>query len=330
MEQPLVSVITPAYNHGRYISRSIDSLIAQTYANWELVIIDDGSTDNTPDVVKSYNDSRITYTRQDNRGVRQLAGTINSGLRRTKGELVTMLPSDDTWPPYRLEKQVAVFRDTNVVLCFGRQFLIDENDKVTGEARAPVDLTAVENQPVGSVLREMFIGNFIPQPTVLIRRLALDRIGGYLQPPGLLAEDYPTHMALALVGEFRYLDLPLANYRIHGSQMTRSHYLEMVQTDVSYVMEFFRNLDPQMQKRAGWKETGLLKMLAQRLDNAYFQVGRRSLLASDWKDARRHFLHALRRGDFKVKAKAFLGFLCSHLHLDLERVARFSGRGSLR
>ena len=85
MDNPLVSVITPAYNHGRYIGQSIQSLLAQTYSNWELVVVDDGSTDNTAEVVQSFGDPRITYLYQENRGVGELAGTINTGLRKTGG-----------------------------------------------------------------------------------------------------------------------------------------------------------------------------------------------------------------------------------------------------
>lgn len=326
MDNPLVSVITPTYNQGRYIGRCINSLLAQTYTNWELVIVDDGSTDNTAEVIKSSDDPRITYRRQENRGVGQLAATINAGLRQTKGELVTMFASDDVWPPYRLEKQVPVFRDPNVVLCFGRGWLIDENDQVLGEVNPPPDLTRVENRPVGSVLHEMFISNFIFQPSVLLRTAALKKIGGYLQPPGLLAEDYPTHMALALLGEFRYLALPLGKYRMHQGQMTCSHYLKMARTDVPYVLEFFRRLGPEMQKRTGWTEAALAKELSSRLNNTYFEVGRRDLLAGNWKDARCHFLAAFLRGNPKTKAKAVVGVLCSLLHIDLERVARLSGR----
>ncbi|MEK7403981.1 MAG: glycosyltransferase [Acidobacteriota bacterium] len=327
---PLVSVITPTYNHGRYLGRSIESLLAQTYANWEMVIVVDGSTDNTLEVIQSFQDTRISHIYQQNRGVRQLAATINSGLRRTKGELVTMLPSDDTWPDYRLEKQVPLFDDPNVVLCFGRQSIIDENDRLLGENTPPPELARIRNRPPGSALQEMFLSNFIPQPTVLIRRAALEKIGGYLQPPGLLAEDYPTHMALALQGEFRYLDLPLANYRMHQDQMTRNHYLEMVESDVPYVLEFFRSLDPEMQKRTGWCEADLASALSDRLHNTYFEVGRRELLAAEWNDARRHFLAALRRGTPQTKLKAFLGLSYGVLHKDLESTARLLGRTPLR
>lgn len=330
MYAPLVSVITPTYNHARYIGRAIKSLLAQTYSKWEMVIVDDGSTDNTVNVVKQYNDPRIAYYYQDNLGVRQLATTINSGLQKTKGELVTMFASDDTWPPYRLEKQVAVFTDPRVVLCFGRGCLIDENDRILGEANTLTHLENVINRPLGSALHEMFVSNFILQYTVLLRRSALDKIGGYLQPKGLLAEDYPTHMALALVGEFRYLDIILGSYRMHQSQMTRNHYLKMVETDIPYVMEFFRSLNPEMQQRTGWTEAKLAKDLSRRLNSSYFEVGRRDLLAGNWMEARRHMVTAVLRGDVKTKLKGLVGLGCCLLHRDMERIARISGRVPLR
>ncbi len=329
-DNPLISIITPAYNHGRFIGRCIESLIAQTYPNWEMVIVDDGSTDHTAEVVSSYKDPRITYIYQKNRGVKELAGTINTGLEKTKGEFVTMFGSDDTWPDYRLEKQIPIFDDANVVLCFGYGYLIDEHDKILGSVSKPLHISNLENRPVGSALKDLFLSHFIFQPSVLIRRSALDKIGGYIQPPGLLAEDYPTHMAIALEGEFRYIDLPLANYRMHQGQMTRNHYSGMVETDIPYVLEFFQKLPPQMQQRTGWTESRLRKELSKRLYNSYFEVGRRDLLAEDWGEARQHFVNALSRGSLSTKAKALLGILCSFFHSDMEKVIQLSGRTPLR
>jgi len=330
MDYPLVSIIMPAYNHARFMRRCMDSLLAQTYPNWELAVVDDGSTDNTAEIVKSYRDPRIQYVYQENRGVKFLAATINVGLKETRGELVTMFPSDDMWPPHRLEVQVPIFRDPAVVLCFGRQLLIDENDNVIGETPPPADLTRVVNRPVGSVLHDLLVSNFIPEPTVLIRRKPLEKIGGYLQPPGLLAEDYPTQLALALEGEFRYLDIPLAHYRLHQTQMTRIHSSKMVETDVAFAMEFFRALDPEIQQRSGWTEASLARALLDRLRAGHFGVGRRALLAAEWKNARRHFLSALRASNPKTKAKALLGILCSFLHRDMENIATLFGRAALR
>ena len=306
----------------------MDSLLAQSYQNWELVVVDDGSTDNTAEVVQSYKDSRITYIHQDNKGVGRLAETINTGMHLTHGELVTMFPSDDTWPEYRLEKQVPVFQDPLVVLCYGKVAIIDPNDTVLGHVKPPTSRQA-ENKPVGSALHLMLASNYLPQTTLLIRREALDAIGGYLQPDGLLAEDYPTHLALAMQGEFKYLDLLLGYYRMHPGQMTRTHYVEMVKTDNDFTMSFFLGLDPAMKERAGWTEKGLKKELAGHLINAGFYMGRRDLLAGDRSSARSNFMTALLRGNPKTKIKAFLGLVCWALRFDLELVARVAGRPPL-
>lgn len=330
MTAPLVSVITPAYNHGRYIARCIQSVLAQTHTNWEMVIVDDGSTDDTAAVVSSFTDPRISYVYQKNRGVGDLAGTLNLGLARTSGPLVTMLASDDTWPNYRLEKQLPLFEDSRVILVFGKGVIIDENDTVVGEVPGPPDTQSRENRPPGVALHRMFVTNYIPQYTVLIRRSALDKIGGYQQPKGLYAEDYPTHMTLALHGEFRYQDLALGNYRMHQNQMTRNHFDQMVKTDLPYVLQFFRSLDSQMQQCTGWTDETLQSALQDRRNNSYFQIGRRYLLNGEWDKAREQFTQAFVNGGLKLKARAALGSLCSYLHMDVEWLARLTGRPPLR
>ena len=180
----------------------------------------------------------------------------------------------------------------------------------------------------------MLVSNFIFQPAVLLRRSALERIGLYIQPEGLLAEDYATNLAMALEGEFRYLDLPLGFYRTHMTQMTNIHILKMARPAFNYVKEFFAGLDPQIQQRTGWTEATLAEVLEQRLnniyDNSYFELGRRKLLLRDWNGARQQFGDGLRRANAKNKAKACLGLACSLLHVNLERVLRLSGRVALR
>jgi len=319
----------PVYNHDWYIKKSMDSLIAQSYQNWELVIIDDGSTDNTAKVIKSYKDPRIRYNYQENQGVKHLADTINKGVRMTKGELITMLPSDDIWPPDRFEKQIPLFEDPNVVLCFGSVLLIDEEDNLVGIGTAPPKKTNLDNKPIGSILHELLLHNFMIQTGVLIRKTTLEKIGLYIQPPGLLAEDYPTHLALALEGEFRYLDLVLGYYRLHGTQMTKIHYLKMVQTDLDYVMKFFKQLSPEMKEKSGWTEDTLLKARLKLLNHAYFQEGRSKLLRKDWQEARANFITALIKGGFSVKLKAVGGIIFSYLHNDMEKIAKIIGKGKL-
>ena len=124
----LVSIIMPSWNTGRFIAESIQSVLDQTYKNWELLIIDDCSTDNTDDVVKPFlADERIRYLHnQKNSGA---ALTRNYGLREARGEWIAFLDSDDLWMPEKLEKQVEFMKKNGYVLSFTEYEKIDEEDK---------------------------------------------------------------------------------------------------------------------------------------------------------------------------------------------------------
>src|SRR5262245_60329647 len=107
MQAGLVSIIMPAYNGERFITQAIDSLLAQTYTYWELVVVDDGSTDATANVVSSFDDPRIRYVAQENRGQ---AAALNHGLRLAKGEYVTTLDVDDWLTTNSLADRVAFLK----------------------------------------------------------------------------------------------------------------------------------------------------------------------------------------------------------------------------
>lgn len=115
MGNNLVSIITPLYNGERYVSETIESVLAQTYENWEMIIINDGSKDNSENVVKKYceKDSRITLFSQLNGGS---ASARNNGLRRAKGRYIALLDSDDTWEPTFLESQLALMKSEGAEL----------------------------------------------------------------------------------------------------------------------------------------------------------------------------------------------------------------------
>ena len=134
MSNPLVSLIMPVFNHEKFIKRSVGSIVDQEYKNWELIVIDDGSTDKSAELVKNFNDQRISYHYQENQGVKNLAKTINRGLDFAKGDFVTMMPSDDSWPSNRLSLQVPLTNKEEVVLSYGCMNLIDEDDKIIGYA----------------------------------------------------------------------------------------------------------------------------------------------------------------------------------------------------
>lgn len=123
---PLVSVIIPTYNCPHFLREAVDSALNQTYSNREVIIVDDGSTDNTPEVVREYGD-RVRYIRQNNSGT---AAARNTGIRNAKGELIAFLDHDDVWLPRKLELQVPYLADESIGLVYTAVSCFDAN---TGE-----------------------------------------------------------------------------------------------------------------------------------------------------------------------------------------------------
>ena len=112
-----VSIITPTYNHEKFIGACLDSVRAQTDPDWEMIVVDDGSTDRTGDLVAAAAaaDPRIRHVRQPNKGLARLGETYNEALRLARGDLVAILEGDDFWPPHRLAVQRPAFDDPAVV-----------------------------------------------------------------------------------------------------------------------------------------------------------------------------------------------------------------------
>lgn len=127
MEKGLVSIVTPMYNGARYISQTIDSVLNQTYKNWEMIIIDDGSKDNGPEIVTEYvkRDSRIALVTQSNKGC---GAARNNGIKRAKGQYIALLDADDTWNPEFLEAQLLLMKQKNTELVYSSHTRIDENN----------------------------------------------------------------------------------------------------------------------------------------------------------------------------------------------------------
>lgn len=132
MENSLVSIILPTYNRADFIGKALDSVFAQTYEHWECVIIDDGSTDWTCDVLAAYDDPRITVLRQENRGV---SGARNVGMAVCRGDLIALLDSDDEWLPAKLQTQLSYMRDNGYEICQTEEIWIRGGKRVNQPAR---------------------------------------------------------------------------------------------------------------------------------------------------------------------------------------------------
>lgn len=114
MDDMLVSVILPTFNRAEFIGRTLDSLFAQTYGNWECIVIDDGSTDDTVEVLKEYDDPRMVYFYQENQGV---SGARNTGIQQARGDMIALLDSDDEWMPTKLETQLRYMHERGYEIC---------------------------------------------------------------------------------------------------------------------------------------------------------------------------------------------------------------------
>jgi len=277
--KPLISIIIPVFNGEKFIQQTLNSLYNQTYNNFEVIIVNDGSTDNTEEIVKKYLRPKDIYIYQNNQGVLNLCKTINKGLNNANGELVTMLPSDDYWPQNRLERQYMEFIDNDVVLVYGRMAIVDEYGKVIKHAKEPPkNFFARNNHPIGSCIKYLLKENFISQPTVLIRTKSLKQIGGYLQPEGNYAEDYPTHLELSRIGKFKYLEGEvLAYYRQHSGQMTKNHFEKMVISDNELISNFFNKLTQSEKELTGLNRNHVDQIIQSRLKVIPYMEGKRLL-----------------------------------------------------
>lgn len=184
----LVGVIIPCYNTGRYLAEAINSVVAQTFSDYEIVIVDDGSTDNTREVAESYTDHRIRYTYQDNKG---LAGARNTGICCTRGEYIAFLDADDLFLPRKLLIQVSYLEEhSDVGLVAGGFQRIDHEGRILYNGKIGAGVIPLEDILVRSVF---------PVHCSLVRRSWVDRVGGFDKSLPA-AEDWDFYCRLALGG----------------------------------------------------------------------------------------------------------------------------------
>lgn len=205
--EDLVSIITPCHNSSDFISQAIDSVLAQTYGNWEMIIVDDCSTDNTVEIVEEYlkKDSRIRLIRLGKN--RSPAVARNRGIEEARGRYIAFLDSDDIWLPEKLEKQIAFMRENDVNLCYASYYVIDEGGSEIG-----IFITK-EKATYRDLLKTCYIGN-------LTAIYDAERLGKqYMEDVG--HQDYTLWLKMLKGGATaRGIVEPLAKYRIRNKSIS--------------------------------------------------------------------------------------------------------------
>jgi len=206
---PLISVVIPTYNRSKLLSMTVESVLAQTYPAVEVIVVDDGSADDTAAVGRDYG-QRVRFIRQDNAGV---SAARNRGFLASNGEYVNFLDDDDTIVPEKIERQVAMLRhqpEAGLVHC--RYYLMDKSG---------TPIYQVGRLPAGDILRDLVCANFVWMSAPLIRRECLERAGLFDETLSAAA-DYDLWLRIAQAGyPFACVQEPLGAYRVHrGSMVT--------------------------------------------------------------------------------------------------------------
>jgi glycosyltransferase involved in cell wall biosynthesis len=217
--KPKVSVVIPAYNHERYVGAAVESVLSQTCDDLELIVIDDGSTDRTGEVVQSFDDARLIYLFQENQDA---FNTLNRGLDQATGDLVAILNSDDVYTPDRLEKLVQVQEDTGAQCLFTDVIPIDEDGNHMDDPEFGWNRWHRKNRSFffdcGDLYTAFLKGNFmVTTSNLFLTRQAVDRVGKFCSLRYLHDYDYIFRVMLACPDQVLYLhDEKLLFYRIHG------------------------------------------------------------------------------------------------------------------
>lgn len=334
---PLVSIITPTYNHEKYIGDCIKSAQSQTYENWEMIIVDDGSTDETYSIAKKISDTdpRIKVFTQKNIGIFRLGETYNFALSRAQGKYIAVLEGDDIWLPEKLIAQIeAIESDEDIVLSFGKAF------SSTTDLKTDYGLTdfskftdsILENNPIGATTEVLLFRNFIVALTVLIRKSALEKIGGFKQSHQLPLIDLTTWTELSLLGKFSCIREPLGKWRFYPHQITKTYTAEICEGFYQFTLDFY-NRNNNFFSNTEITQNKINKHFKKQLVEAHSRSGRYKLMRKDFSGARKNYLKSIFCYGFNGliwKFRSIVGFVFSIFHRDIESFTKKIGRVSYK
>jgi len=278
--EPKVSVIMNCQNGEKYVNAAIDSVYAQSYQNWEIIFLDNASTDGTPAIARGY-DARVRYFRNDI--AVPLGEARNQALRQAQGEFIAFLDSDDVWLPLKLESQIPLFHARpSIGLVFSdTELRFQHSGMLTTYFRSHR-----YKPPRGRIFPALLQHYSIPMLTAVIRSQALHSMDQWFDDKYQVCDDFDFFMRLAYHWECDYLDTPLASCLIHGEAATvRMHQYgpgEMAQT-----IEKFRVRHADFDQRFGMEVRAFLKQVSYKQGKSHWRAGNRQAARDEF---RKHLL----------------------------------------
>jgi glycosyltransferase involved in cell wall biosynthesis len=211
INSPLVSIVIPTYNHASMLQRALATVVEQTHQNWNAIVVNNFSTDNTLEVVTAFNDPRIQWVNFRNHGV--IGASRNEGIALATGKYVAFLDSDDTWFPTKLEQCVEILESGSDLVCHA-EYWIDESGKSRLVAYGPSEAATHHNL--------IYKGNRISTSATVVRTALLKEVHGFDVAPELIStEDYDLWIRLAAKSDkFAFISEPLGEYHRHDNNVS--------------------------------------------------------------------------------------------------------------
>lgn len=280
--EPRVSVVIPAYNVEGKVEETIEAVAAQTYRDFELIVVDDGSTDTTPAVLErcAAKWPWMSWLRQDNAGA---SVARNAGVKHARGEYIALLDADDLWLPEKLAEQMPLFDlapTPDVVYADKMDF---------PDALRHGDRTLFQQKPParGWILPQYFMGNFILTSSAVVRKAAYNAVAGF-DPDLRFVEDVDFFMRLAEHHRFDYVDKVLVRYRLHPASESRRDAVDNQRGDLK-VFDYWVERRPDLFPKNSIH-------VKQRYATVYARIGYTLLERGDYSGARRAYRSAIGLG----------------------------------
>ena len=322
MSQPEVSIITLTYNHAKYIAECLDSVYRQSFQSWEQIIIDDGSTDGTWDIIQQYvqKDSRFRAYQQEHVGPFRMVETYNRALFHATGKLIAILEGDDSWPPHKLKTQTGL-HEPGIIFSYGRTLIIDENNSII----RPYSNFEWDDKPLPAQKLRMELlcrqAGIMPV-SVMLDRDTLLSIGGFrseriAMPDGSFcifpSADYATFIRyLFNDGYVRRSNDVLGHWRQHTTQTTH------VYENIFHEGAFQLALQGLYASRERNKYKHLYRSHRKFASGFYLNVLRSALMNGDKIRAKMAIRRLLWWGGSKRRLEAIYGFLALLVGMNME------------